>query len=53
MAITVGVGTSREFESFAAGSLAAKNALDKLGSNDPDIVVVFASSRFDHIHKTR
>ncbi len=53
MAISVGVGTSKEFESFAAGTLAAKNALDKLGSNDPDILFCFASSRFDHIQLIR
>ncbi len=53
MAITVGVGSSKEFESFAAGSLAAKNALDKLGSNDPDIAFCFASSRFEHIQLIR
>jgi hypothetical protein len=53
MAISVGVGNSKEFESFAAGSQAAKNALDKLGANDPDLLFCFASSRFDHIQLIR
>ncbi|MFH1094284.1 MAG: FIST N-terminal domain-containing protein [Candidatus Omnitrophota bacterium] len=53
MTIAVGVGTSKEFESFAAGSLAAVNAIEKLGSNDPDFVFCFASSRFDHVQLVR
>ncbi|MBU1087759.1 MAG: FIST C-terminal domain-containing protein [Candidatus Omnitrophica bacterium] len=48
MAIKVGVGKSKEIDSFAAGSLAAKNALSQLGSEHPNLVFVFASSRFDH-----
>jgi len=48
MAIDVGTGKSKEIDSYAAGSLASHDALDKLGSNDPNIVFCFASSRFDH-----
>jgi hypothetical protein len=48
MAINVGVGKSKELDSFAAGSLAAHNAMDKLGAKDPGIAFCFASSRFDH-----
>ncbi|MFH1062361.1 MAG: FIST N-terminal domain-containing protein [Candidatus Omnitrophota bacterium] len=48
MAIKVGVGKSKEIDSFAAGSLAARNAIEQLGSSQPNLVFVFASSRFDH-----
>ncbi|MCK5343710.1 MAG: FIST C-terminal domain-containing protein, partial [Candidatus Heimdallarchaeota archaeon] len=47
MAINVGIGKSKELDSFAAGSLAAAGALDNMGSSDPDILFCFGSSRFD------
>jgi len=53
MAIKVGVGSSKEMESFAAGALASADALDKLGSSDPDIAFCFASSRFEHFQLIR
>ncbi|MBU1043221.1 MAG: FIST C-terminal domain-containing protein [Candidatus Omnitrophica bacterium] len=48
MAIKVGVGKSKEIDSFGAGSLAAKSAIIQLEAAVPNIVFVFASSRFDH-----
>ncbi|MFH2144769.1 MAG: FIST N-terminal domain-containing protein [Candidatus Omnitrophota bacterium] len=48
MALFVGVGTSKEIDSFGAGALAAHAALEKMGKQDPDIVFCFASARFDH-----
>ena len=48
MAINVGIGKSKEIDSFGAGALAARAALDKMGQSDPDIIFCFASSRFDH-----
>ncbi len=49
MAIKVGVGKSKGIDSFAAGILAAKNAIAQLGSEKtPNLIFVFASSRFDH-----
>lgn len=53
MAIKVGVGKSKEIDSFTAGSIAANNALEQLGSNQPNLVFVFASSRFDHLQLLR
>jgi len=48
MAIKVGVGKSKEINSFTAGSLSAKNAITQLGSEKPpNLIFVFASSRFD------
>ncbi len=40
-------------DSYAAGSLAAYGALEKMGSGNPDMVFCFASSRFDHIQLIR
>lgn len=49
MAIAVGIGTSKEIDSYAAGSIATFKALDKMGAEQaPDLVFTFASSRFDH-----
>ncbi|MFH1459555.1 MAG: FIST N-terminal domain-containing protein [Candidatus Omnitrophota bacterium] len=48
MAIQVGIGSNKDMESYAAGSFAAMQALDRMGSNDPNMVFCFASSRFDH-----
>ena len=53
MAIAVGVGSSKEIDSFGAGSLAAFQALDKMGGGDPDLILCFASSRFDHFQLLR
>lgn len=48
MTIRVGIGTSKEIESFAAGALAVQSALDQMGESDPNILFCFASARFDH-----
>ncbi len=48
MAISVGIGTSKEIESFAAGAAASLNALEKISREIPDVVFCFASSRFNH-----
>jgi len=53
MAINVGIGKSKEIESFAAGSLASHSALEKMGEGQPNIVFCFASSRFDHLQLVR
>ena len=53
MAIKVGVGKSKELDSFAAGALAAHKAVDQLGSSDAGIGFCFASSRFDHTQLIR
>jgi hypothetical protein len=49
MAIKVGVGKSKEIDSFTAGTKAAEKAIEQLGSNKPTLVFVFASSRFEHL----
>ncbi|MBI4845715.1 MAG: FIST C-terminal domain-containing protein [Candidatus Omnitrophica bacterium] len=53
MAIAVGIGVSKELDSFTAGSSAATQALEKMGSTSPDLVFCFASSRFEHIKLIR
>ncbi|MFH2139095.1 MAG: FIST N-terminal domain-containing protein [Candidatus Omnitrophota bacterium] len=53
MTISVGIGKSKEIDSFAAGALAVAEALDMMGSNDPDILFCFASSRFEHFELIR
>lgn len=47
MATWVGVGNSRQSDSFRAGQEAAARALEPLGQQLPDLVLVFASIRFD------
>lgn len=47
MATWVGVGSSRQPDSFQAGSEAARRALESMGQSRPDLVLVFASVRFD------
>ena len=47
MATWVGVGSSRQSDSFRAGQEAAARALELLGQQLPDLVLVFASIRFD------
>ena len=47
MATWVGVGASRQPDSFWAGQEAAKRALESLGQPRADLLLVFASIRFD------
>ncbi|MBI1953925.1 MAG: FIST C-terminal domain-containing protein [Candidatus Omnitrophica bacterium] len=47
MATWVGVGSSRQPDSFQAGCEAAVKALDSMGQPYPDLILVFASTRFD------
>ena len=47
MAIRVGIGNSRQSDSFQAGQEAAAHALESLGSLVPTVVFVFASVRFE------
>ncbi|MBI3317948.1 MAG: FIST C-terminal domain-containing protein [Candidatus Omnitrophica bacterium] len=47
MATWVGVGISHQPDSFRAGQEAAIKALESMGPPSPDLVLVFASIRFD------
>lgn len=47
MATWVGVASSRQPDSYLAGQEAARKALEKTGQQPPDLVLVFASVRFD------
>ncbi len=47
MATWVGVGYSRQPDSFRAGQEAAGKALEQTGQQPPDLILVFASTRFD------
>lgn len=47
MATWVGVASSRQPDSFRAGQEAASKALEQTGQQPPDLVLLFASSRFD------
>jgi len=47
MATWVGVGNSKRPDSFQAGAEAAQKALESMGQLHPDLVLVFASTRFD------
>ena len=47
MATWVGVGNSRQPDSFRAGQEAARKALDRMGQSHPNLVFVFGSVRFD------
>src|SRR5688572_24098417 len=46
MATTVGVGSSRQADSFGAGREAAQKAVDSVGSQ-PDVLLVFASTCYE------
>ena len=47
MATWVGVASSRQPDSYLAGQEVARKALEKTGQQPPDLVLVFASTRFD------
>ncbi len=47
MATFVGVGQSRQSDSFRAGEEAARMAFQSMGQTSADVVLVFASVRFD------
>ncbi len=47
MGTWVGVASSRQSDSYRAGQEAAKKALDAMGRPRPDLVLVFASARFE------
>ncbi|MBI3333062.1 MAG: FIST C-terminal domain-containing protein [Candidatus Omnitrophica bacterium] len=47
MATLAGIGSSQVSDSFRAGVEAATQALQPLGSRQPDLVLLFASVRFD------
>ncbi|MDO8730032.1 MAG: FIST N-terminal domain-containing protein [Candidatus Omnitrophota bacterium] len=47
MATWVGVGHSRQPDSYRAGQEAARKALEKMGHSRADLMLVFASIRFD------
>lgn len=47
MATWVGVGSSRQSDSFRAGQEAASKSLERTGQAHPDLVLVFGSTRFD------
>ncbi len=47
MAIWVGVGKSSQSDSFRAGAEAAGQALESMGQPHPDLVLTFASIRYD------
>ena len=47
MATKVGVGSSRQSDSFGAGREAAFRALQQMGQGPPTLVLVFASTCFD------
>ncbi|MBI3630766.1 MAG: FIST C-terminal domain-containing protein [Candidatus Sungbacteria bacterium] len=47
MSIIVGVGSSREKDSYQAGYEACKKALEGLHGQKPDLTIAFASSSFD------
>jgi hypothetical protein len=47
MATRVGLGSSRQSDSFRAGQEAAKQALEGLGQNSPNLIFLFASVRFE------
>lgn len=46
-AIQIGTGIGKHESAFQAGKIAAKQALDKIGSSKCDLVFVFSSVRFD------
>ncbi len=49
MALSTGIGKSKELDSFAAGTAAARQALEEIGGGEPDLAFCFASARFDHL----
>lgn len=47
MAIWAGVGISKDIDSYLAGKSAARLALEEMSADDPDMLFVFSSARFD------
>jgi hypothetical protein len=48
MATKIGVGESKEHDSFKAGAEAAREALARAGTDKCDFVLLFASAEYDH-----
>ncbi|HEX3048528.1 MAG TPA: FIST N-terminal domain-containing protein [Bacillota bacterium] len=47
MTIDIGTGIGKEGSSFQAGKTAAKQALDQIGAEQCDLVLVLSSAKFD------
>jgi hypothetical protein len=45
--VKVGIGTSEEGDTTAAGTSAARQAVDQLGDDRPGLIIVYASVRYD------